>query len=84
MIDPKYLKDFSPPRNLLDACFVVHLSDPTIPMWKMKRWARDHCKSYVWSELVDTSDVSYAYDSICAFYFGDEQDKLMFALKYST
>jgi hypothetical protein len=51
-------------------------------MWKMKRWAREHCKSYVWAELVDTTDVSYDYDSVCAFYFGDEQDHLMFTLKY--
>jgi hypothetical protein len=35
-------------------------------------------------ELIDTTDASYRYDSVTAFYFGDEQDKLMFMLKYST
>jgi hypothetical protein len=82
MIDPKYLKDLTPPRDLLDACFVVHLADPPVPMWKMKKWAREQCQSFVWAELVDTSDVSYNYDSVSAFYFGTEADKIMFALKW--
>jgi hypothetical protein len=82
MIDPKYLKDLSPPRNLLDACFSVQVSDSDIPMWKMKKWARDQCQSFVWAELVDTSDVSYNYDSVSAFYFTTEADKIMFALKW--
>jgi hypothetical protein len=51
-------------------------------MWRMKKWARAHCQSFVWAELVDTSDVSYQYDSVSAFYFSQEADKLMFALKW--
>jgi len=47
MIDPKYLKDLTPPRDLLDACFVVHLADPPVPMWKMKKWAREQCQSFI-------------------------------------
>jgi hypothetical protein len=84
MIDPKYIKDLTPPQKVLDACFVTYLSDPIDPMWKMKRWTIEHCKSFVWAESVDTSDVSYEYDSTCAFYFGEESDKLLFVLKYST
>ena len=82
MIDPKYLKDLTPPRDLLDAYFVVHLADPPVPMWKMKKWAREQCQSFIWAELVDTSDVSYDYDSVVAFYFSTEADKIMFALKW--
>ena len=76
--------NITPPRDLLDQCYQVLLPDPPEPMWRMKRWAREHCKSYVWAELVDTTDVSYDYDSVCAFYFSDEQDKLMFTLKYKN
>jgi len=82
MIDPKYIKDLTPPRDLLDQCHQVLLPDPPEPLWKMKRWSRTNCASFIWAELVDTSDVSYDYDSITAFYFGNEQDKLMFTLKY--
>jgi hypothetical protein len=48
----------------------------------MKKWAREHCQSFIWAELVDTSDVSYNYDSVSAFYFTTEADKIMFALKW--
>jgi len=82
MINPKYLKDLTPPRTLLDQCHQVFLSDPIEPMWRMKKWARAHCQSFVWAELVDTSDVSYNYDSVSAFYFIEEADKIMFALKW--
>jgi hypothetical protein len=74
--------DLTPPRELLDQCYQVLLSDPTEPMWQMKKWARTHCQSFVWAELVDTSDVDYNYDSISAFYFSKEADKIMFALKW--
>jgi hypothetical protein len=74
--------DLTPPRELLDQCHRVFLSDPEEPMWRMKKWAREHCQSFVWAELVDTSDVSYQYDSVSAFYFSQEADKLMFALKW--
>jgi hypothetical protein len=76
--------DLTPPKHLLDQCYQVLLSDPAEPMWRMKKWARAHCQSFVWAESVDTSDVSYQYDSVSAFYFGKESDKLLFMFKYST
>jgi hypothetical protein len=82
MINPKYLKDLTPPRALLDQCHQVLLPDTEEPMWRIKKWAQTHCQSFVWSELVDTSDVGYNYDSISAFYFSEEADKIMFALKW--
>jgi len=72
----------SPPRDLLDKCYQVLIPDHQEPLRKMKQWARQHCQSFVWMELIDTSDVSYTYDSVTAFYFGNEQDQLMFMLKY--
>ena len=75
--------DLTPPQEFLDKCHKVMLSDPKRP-WEIKRWARAHCPSYVWMEEVDVSDVSYIADIICCFYFGDEQDKLMFTLKYKN
>jgi hypothetical protein len=74
--------DLTPPQELLDQCYQVFLSDPAEPMWRMKKWARTHCQSFVWAELVDTSDVDYNYDSVSAFYFTSEADKILFALKW--
>jgi hypothetical protein len=84
MIDPKYIKDLTPPAEVLDACFVAYLPDPSTAFWRMKKWALNNCNSFIWAGLVDTSDFDYKYDNVTAFYFGEEQDKLMFMLKYST
>jgi hypothetical protein len=82
MIDPKYLKDLKPPRALLDQCYRVLLTDLEEPAWRIKKWAREHCQSFVWVELVDTSDVGYNYDNVWAFYFSEEADKILFALTW--
>lgn len=74
--------DIEPPQELLSKCYQVLIPDHQEPLWQMKRWARKHCQSFVWMELIDTTDVSYTYDSVTAFYFGTEQDQLMFMLKY--
>lgn len=81
MINPEYFKQFEPPRDLLDQCYQVLILDPVRP-WEMKQWAREHCQSYIWMEEVDVSDVSYRADIICCFYFGKEQDKMLFTIKY--
>ena len=82
MINPKYLKDLTPPRTLLDQCYQVLLPDSEEPIWRIKKWALEHCQSFIWAELVDTSDGDYNYDSVSAFYFSEEADKIMFALKW--
>jgi hypothetical protein len=74
--------NLTPPRELLDQCYQVLLPDSEKPIWQLKKWAQAHCQSFVWAELVDTSDVSYQYDSVSAFYFIKEADKIMFALKW--
>jgi hypothetical protein len=36
----------------------------------------------MWSELVETSDVSEYFDEACAFYFIDPADATLFSLKF--
>jgi hypothetical protein len=72
-----------PPKELLDKCFQVLIGDPVKP-WELKRWAIKHCKSYIWMEEVDTSDVSGQFDIVCSFYFLDDKDALMFRLKWKS
>ena len=76
--------DLTPPRELLDKCCQVLIDDEQLaePPWKMKRWASQHCQSFVWMEEQDVSDVSPNWDYIYAFYFYEEKDALMFQLKY--
>jgi hypothetical protein len=77
-----YLDMFKPPPEVLKQCHEVLLGDPKELMWKMKKFCRDSDLSLIWSELTDVTDHSYTYDMIVAFYFIDEQDAIMFSLKY--
>jgi hypothetical protein len=76
--------DLTPPRELLDQCHQVLINDENTDgaPWKMKRWASQHCQSFVWMEEQDVSDVSPNWDYIYAFYFYEEKDKILFALKW--
>jgi hypothetical protein len=51
-------------------------------MWAMKKYCRENKLSLVWSELVETSDVSEFFDEACAFYFIDPADATLFSLKF--
>lgn len=46
------------------------------------RWAREHCRSYQGHNVQDVSDVSYIYDNVALYLFKDEQDALLFRLKW--
>jgi hypothetical protein len=46
-------------------------------------WAREHCSSYYSHDIQDVSDVSYYYDNIALYLFREEQDALMFRLKWA-
>ena len=76
--------DLTPPQELLDKCIRVLITDEKMldPPHKMKRWALEHCQSFVWMEETDVSDNSIRWDYIYAFYFYEEKDALMFQLKY--
>lgn len=80
-----YINNFSlprPPEQALDQCQLVVVNDPAFRMWAMKKWCREQHLSLVWSELVETSDVSAYFDEAAAFYFIDPADATMFSLKF--
>lgn len=71
-----------PPKEVLDKCHQVLIGDPAFLMWKMKRWCREQNLSLIYSELVETADVSAVFDEVAAFYFIDARDATMFSLKF--
>ena len=71
-----------PSNKALDQCHAVYINDPTFRMWAMKKYCTENKLSLVWSELVDTTDVSAYFDEACAFYFIDPADATLFRLKY--
>jgi hypothetical protein len=80
-----YINNFSLPRpaeSALDQCHAVYVNDPVFRMWQMKNFCREQNLSLVWSELVETSDVSAYFDEAAAFYFVDPADATLFRLKY--
>jgi len=77
-----------PPDELLDRCHQILLNDGDIEKkhgttpWAIKRWALMNCKSFVWMNEQDVSDVSYQWDYIYAFYFGEDKDANWFQLRW--
>ena len=45
-------------------------------------WALEYCPSYQGHNVQDVSDVSYVYDNIALYLFGDEKDAVFFQLKW--
>ena len=71
-----------PPDEVLERCHQVLIGDPAFRMWQMKQYCRDNNLSLVWSELVETTDVSVYFDEVSAFYFIDPADATLFRLKF--
>ena len=71
-----------PNESVLDQCQLVVVDDPAFRMWAMKKYCIENKLSLVWSELVDTSDVSALFDEAAAFYFVDPADATLFRLKF--
>jgi len=71
-----------PADSVLDQCQLVVVNDPAFRMWAMKKYCIENKLSLVWSELVETSDVSAYFDEAAAFYFIDPADATLFRLKY--
>jgi hypothetical protein len=71
-----------PPEEVLDQCHAVYVNDPAFRMWAMRKYCRENHLSLVWSELVDTTDVSAFFDEAAAFYFIDPADATLFRLKF--
>lgn len=72
-----------PDQALLDQCTEVFIGDPAFRTWAMKRWCWENNISMVWSEQVETSDVSVLYDHVAVFYFVDPADATAFGLKFA-
>lgn len=56
---------------------------PYDPTWKALEWAKQHCSSYItnWNQSRAGSTFSNRqYDIV--YYFGNEQDALMFRLRW--
>lgn len=73
------------PDHLLDQCvevIIAYNSKPITTYRTMRMWCWDHDMSLVWSEQVDTSDTSSESDHMAAFYFINEEDAVMFTLKF--
>jgi hypothetical protein len=80
-----YVNNYTLPRpkeSVLDQCHLVVVNDPAFRMWAMKKYCIENKLSLVWSELVETSDVSAYFDEAAAFYFIDPADATLFRLKY--
>jgi hypothetical protein len=80
-----YVNNYTLPRpeeSVLEQCHQVFIGDPAFRMWAMKKYCREQNLSLVWSELVETSDVSAYFDETCAFYFIDPADATLFSLKF--
>lgn len=80
-----YVNNYTLPRpedEVLDQCHQVIINDPVFRMWAMKKYCWENKLSMVWSELVDTTDVSAYFDEACAFYFIDPADATLFRLKF--
>jgi len=82
MIYNSNFPNFEPPREILDQCVQVLLPDRDTGLKHIRDWCYQNCESFVWNELVDTSDVSYQYDSVAAFYFYQESDATLFRLRW--
>ena len=80
-----YVNNYSlprPPEEALEKCHCVTIGDPAFRMWAMKKYCLENNLSLVWSELVETSDVSVYFDEVAAYYFIDAKDATLFSLKY--
>ena len=71
-----------PPEKILDQCHQVFITEPAFRMWQMRRWCREQNLSLLWTELIETADVSAMFDEVAAFYFVDAKDATMFSLKF--
>jgi hypothetical protein len=80
-LDPE---EFRPPQEILDQCVSVLITDIDLKdtPHKIKHWCLENCKSFVFMDETDVSDVSYQWDYIYAFYFGEQDDANWFTLRW--
>lgn len=57
--------------------------DPSDQFYEIQCWAQDNCKSFVYMNVIDVSDVSSS-DYVGEFEFTDERDATMFTLRWAN
>ena len=60
---------------------------PYDPVWTALEWAKENCPSYITNKSINTTRLKpvsggWVPDSNIVYYFGDEQDALMFTLRW--
>lgn len=68
----------------------VTLNDEKIPFSEARHyfhnvatWARENCPSFKTYNVTDVSDFSIRYDLVAEYSFDDEQDVVLFKLRWS-
>lgn len=57
---------------------------PYDPVWRALDWAKTHCPSYITNDVHNNEHYSFDNPDIkIDYFFYDEQDMLMFALRWS-
>ena len=61
---------------------------PCDPVWTALDWAKTHCPSYITNESVNTTRLKkvpggWVADSNIVYFFSDEKDALLFALRWA-
>jgi hypothetical protein len=61
---------------------------PYDPAWTALAWAKEHCPSYITNKASNTTRLKHVSGgwinaSCIVYYFGNEQDALIFTLKWS-
>jgi hypothetical protein len=82
MINSEHMLNLRPTDAQLDQCHLVAVGDPSVRMREMRTWCWENNLSLIWSEVLDTTDVSYTYDHVAGFYFIDEKDAMVFTLRF--
>ena len=62
---------------------------PYDPLWQPLDWAKEHCPSYITNALahpgrMKTVPGGWVRDDSIKYYFGKEEDAILFALKWSA
>lgn len=81
LMDPE---EFGPPQAVLAKCVQVLVVDDKLKARPVdiKRWCLENCKTFVWMNEQDVSDVSLQWDYIYCFYFGEQEDANWFSLRW--
>ena len=60
----------------------MRITVPYTPFWEPLTWAKENCPSYITNDLHRGG--YNTYDHTCIdYFFGDEKDALMFALRWA-